>query len=409
MKLDLPHPLAGTVPQVRAPLRLSGTRCRTRGRRRCSASTRRTCLRDRLGIDDAALADLAARGVIGLRAPALASPAHRVPPTNRREGHHPHARVLDRVRDRVARRARRRGAPVSARDPDRQPRHQDVARRGDRARRARSRRGCISRRKARASPRGSRTTRRRRTTSSSKAAASRRSRRSTQGDRYCAVLVGSAAVHAGRDRRDDHAAEARRRAAGFARRVPETYVRDAARRRSTRRAPARSPKTRRARRLGRRPRAVQAARAVAADADRRPRRSQLHVRAPRAARRGAHPADARRVAGDELTGIAPFVHVPEVVRAPLRGAAQREQPDRRISRACRPACSTASAAASSRVLWLARTHWLVWRPPIVAGLVVGGLLALRSLGRRRAPRGSAPDTTRNRRRRSGRSRAASRC
>ena len=60
----------------------------------------------------------------------------------------------------------------------------------------------------------------------------------------------------------------------------------------------------------------------------RPRRSQLHVRAPRAARRRARPADARRVAGDELTGIAPFVHIPRVVRPALRRAAQRQQPDR---------------------------------------------------------------------------------
>ena len=98
---------------------------------------------------------------------------------------------------------------------------------------------------------------------------------------------------------------------GFARRVPETYVRDAATQgaRSGRRprACARSGR----RRLEGRLRALQHARAVAADAAGGARRP--HVRLSSAPRSSARRASgcALTVAGDELTEVAPYVHVPE--------------------------------------------------------------------------------------------------
>jgi len=84
------------------------------------------------------------------------------------------------------------------------------------------------------------------------------------------------------------------------------------------------------------------------------------------------------VAGDELAEIAPYVHVPEAF-------------DRRF-RELRSANDTIAGIAGIAagllyglggcilgVLWLARKHWLVVRPAMVAGLVVGGLMAATTL------------------------------
>ncbi|HEY3177437.1 MAG TPA: CPBP family intramembrane glutamic endopeptidase [Casimicrobiaceae bacterium] len=84
------------------------------------------------------------------------------------------------------------------------------------------------------------------------------------------------------------------------------------------------------------------------------------------------------VAGDELTGVAPFVFVPESF-------------DRRYKE-LRSANNLIAGAASASagllygiggcilaVLWLLRRHWLLWRPAFVAGLIVGGLLAFAGL------------------------------
>jgi len=84
------------------------------------------------------------------------------------------------------------------------------------------------------------------------------------------------------------------------------------------------------------------------------------------------------VAGDELIEIAPYVHVPESF-------------DRRF-RELRSTNDTIAGIAGIAagllyglggcilgVLWLARSHWLVPRPALVAGLVVGGLMAAASL------------------------------
>jgi len=84
------------------------------------------------------------------------------------------------------------------------------------------------------------------------------------------------------------------------------------------------------------------------------------------------------VAGDELIEIAPYVHVPESF-------------DRRF-RELRSTNDTIAGIAGIAagllyglggcvlgVLWLARSHWLAGRPALVAGLVVGGLMAAASL------------------------------
>ncbi len=84
------------------------------------------------------------------------------------------------------------------------------------------------------------------------------------------------------------------------------------------------------------------------------------------------------VAGDELIGVTPFVHIPE--------SFGRRFEELRSANNLIANLATVSAAllygiggCILAVLWLARKHWLVWRPPIVAGLVVGSLLACASL------------------------------
>jgi len=83
------------------------------------------------------------------------------------------------------------------------------------------------------------------------------------------------------------------------------------------------------------------------------------------------------VSGDELTGIAPFVHVPE-------SFGRRYQELRSANNLIATLASVSAGVLYGiggcilAVLWLARAHWLVWRPPIGAGLVVGALLAASS-------------------------------
>ena len=69
MRVDLAHPLARSVPQVRAPLRLSGSPLSFAAAPPLLGQHTRDVLRDRLGVDDAAFDDLAARGVIGALRP----------------------------------------------------------------------------------------------------------------------------------------------------------------------------------------------------------------------------------------------------------------------------------------------------------------------------------------------------
>ncbi len=84
------------------------------------------------------------------------------------------------------------------------------------------------------------------------------------------------------------------------------------------------------------------------------------------------------VAGDELVGVAPFVHIPEAFG--LRFQALRSTNNLIANLATITAgLLYGIGGCVLGVLWLARRHWLLWRPALVAGLVVGGLLAAASL------------------------------
>jgi len=71
MKLDLPHPLAGSVPQVRAPLRFSATPLAYAFAPPLLGAHTYDVLRERLALPEATIFELAQRGVIGVaeRAP----------------------------------------------------------------------------------------------------------------------------------------------------------------------------------------------------------------------------------------------------------------------------------------------------------------------------------------------------
>ena len=84
------------------------------------------------------------------------------------------------------------------------------------------------------------------------------------------------------------------------------------------------------------------------------------------------------VAGDELVAVVPFVHVPE--------SFGRRYQELRSTNDLIANLATLTAGVLYglggcvlAVLWLARRQWLVWRPAVVAGLVVGSLLAAASL------------------------------
>ena len=66
MRIDLPHARAGVVPGVRAPLRLSGTPLEYAAPPPLLGEYSRATLADRLGVDDALLDTLVARGIVGV-------------------------------------------------------------------------------------------------------------------------------------------------------------------------------------------------------------------------------------------------------------------------------------------------------------------------------------------------------
>jgi crotonobetainyl-CoA:carnitine CoA-transferase CaiB-like acyl-CoA transferase len=66
LELRLPHPAAGTAPQVATPIRYSGTPIEYRDAPPLLGQHTASVLRERLGYDDATIGALAQRGVIGL-------------------------------------------------------------------------------------------------------------------------------------------------------------------------------------------------------------------------------------------------------------------------------------------------------------------------------------------------------
>ncbi len=82
-----------------------------------------------------------------------------------------------------------------------------------------------------------------------------------------------------------------------------------------------------------------------------------------------------RVSGDELTGVTPYMHVPEKFE-------RRFQELRSVNNTIANFASLTAGVLYGiggcilAVLWLLRTRWLLWRPALVAGAVVGGLMAL---------------------------------
>jgi crotonobetainyl-CoA:carnitine CoA-transferase CaiB-like acyl-CoA transferase len=68
LRMDLPHPLAGSVPQVGTPISFSSTPPSYERAPPLLGEHTATVLRERLGMTEATLAGLAARGVIGVRA-----------------------------------------------------------------------------------------------------------------------------------------------------------------------------------------------------------------------------------------------------------------------------------------------------------------------------------------------------
>jgi len=81
------------------------------------------------------------------------------------------------------------------------------------------------------------------------------------------------------------------------------------------------------------------------------------------------------VVGDELAGVAPFMFVPE-------SFGRRFQELRSANNLIAGAASVTAGLLYGVVgcilgsLWLMRRHWLVWRPAFVAGLIVAALVAL---------------------------------
>ena len=67
MRIDLPHPLSGLIPQVPSPVRLSGTPLRAERPPPLLGEHTMRVLRDRLHINESTVRALAADGVVGLR------------------------------------------------------------------------------------------------------------------------------------------------------------------------------------------------------------------------------------------------------------------------------------------------------------------------------------------------------
>ena len=84
------------------------------------------------------------------------------------------------------------------------------------------------------------------------------------------------------------------------------------------------------------------------------------------------------VAGDELVEIAPYVHVPESFERRFRELRSANDTIAGIA-GVSAGLFYGLGGCVLGVLWLARKHWLVVRPALAAGLVVGGLMAAMTL------------------------------
>ena len=248
-----------------------------------------------------------------------------------------------------------------------QSRRQDDARRRVGQARPRSQTAWISRRPARNARCCSRTTARRRTSSSSRRAASRRSPQMRRRHALFAVLVGGAAVQAGRDRRGARALSPGRHAL----RIHAQGAGDASpARRSMRRRRARSPRRVRATDWGDRLRALQAARAIAADSC--PTGASTTASSTSASARQLGDGRYRLrlgVAGDRLVDLTHFVYIPEAFE-------RRFQEMRFANNAIAEVAGISAGALYGiggcvlGVLWLLRRRALLWRPALVAGAIV---------------------------------------
>lgn len=69
MRIDLPHPLAGSVPQMAPPMKFSATPAIPERAPPLLAEHTEEVLRERLGLDAAAISALATAGVVGLPEP----------------------------------------------------------------------------------------------------------------------------------------------------------------------------------------------------------------------------------------------------------------------------------------------------------------------------------------------------
>jgi Type II CAAX prenyl endopeptidase Rce1-like len=81
------------------------------------------------------------------------------------------------------------------------------------------------------------------------------------------------------------------------------------------------------------------------------------------------------VAGDELIGILPFLHVPEKFERRFEELRSANDLIANIASLTAGALYGLGGCILA-VLWLLRRRWLLWRPALVAGSVVGGLMAL---------------------------------
>ena len=223
--------------------------------------------------------------------------------------------------------------------------------------------------------------RRRRTTSSSKAAARTRSPDWSRGDLYAPYWWDVRIFKPGEVERSRDPIQARRRDQRF--RTPRSGSVRAGRGDESARScgGARARRGARDGRLECRPHAVHAARAVAADAARQAASiTRSSTSAPKSSATRASGCGFRSPATSSSRSRR-YVHVPESF-------------ERRF-RELRSANDTIAGFASVTagvlygvggcilgVLWLARKHWLVVRPALIAGFVVGGLLAHRDAVRR---------------------------